>query len=115
MTCRQPAHSPSGISKRYFREYTDRVRPFFVIRNILTTEGGDIMKSRGGKNPDEPANNASSNISYMALPLELDKNRYECREVNWTRFIYDKQEDIYIPEWVVTDLMSEKIKRRRHS
>ena len=35
--------------------------------------------------------------------------RYERREVNWSRFLYDKADDVYIPEEVYLDILFSQI------
>lgn len=42
----------------------------------------------------------------LALSVELDPARYEWREVNCMNFLYDRREDIHIPEEVYFDLLA---------
>lgn len=51
------------------------------------------------------------NCLELSVLLEFDKGRYEWREVNWSRFLYDKKERIYIPEQVYLDILSQKFQR----
>lgn len=49
------------------------------------------------------------NCLELSVSLELDKSRYEWREINWSRFLYDKKEKLYIPEQVYIDILSKKL------
>ncbi|MFB3926068.1 MAG: hypothetical protein ACE14T_08435 [Syntrophales bacterium] len=55
------------------------------------------------------------NSKEIVLSLELDSQRYEWREVNWESFLYDKLEDIYLPEAVYLDLLSSLIRKNMPS
>lgn len=49
------------------------------------------------------------NCPGLSASLEPDKSRYEWREVNWSRFLYDKKENLYIPEQVYIDILSKRL------
>ncbi len=45
----------------------------------------------------------------FTVSLQFDEDRYEWRTVNWSRFLYDKQENVYIPEDVFLEILSRRI------
>jgi hypothetical protein len=55
---------------------------------------------------------SNGNIHELVISLQVDPERYEWREINWTLFLYDKQEDFHIPEVVYMNLLSERIMER---
>lgn len=59
-----------------------------MIRNLLGSDGDRID---------------------FSVSLKFDQNRYEWRVVNWTRFLYDKHDDVYIPESVFLEMISQRL------
>jgi len=45
----------------------------------------------------------------FSVSLKFDGKRYEWRVKNWTRFLYDKEEDLYIPESVFLEILSSRL------
>jgi hypothetical protein len=42
----------------------------------------------------------------LALSVELDPVRYEWRQINCMNFLYDRRDDLHIPEEVYLDLLA---------